>query len=310
MQARADWSRPRARRERLDVGVRTVRRDVERLRTLGYPVHAASGRRRRLPSRRRRLAATAAARRGGGRRCRGGTPHCRERHRHRHRGDRAARAREARGGAPAGVASPCHRGERRRCRTRASARPSTPGSSRSWPPRSATANGCASAIASHAGTVDPPPRRASSARPHRAPLVSRRLGRGPRGLAHVPRRPHRARALAPGRRFRRASHRRGHRGLRRAWDQGRPATAITHACCCTPRSPRSHRESRPPRAHSRPSTSTPACCTRAPTGSVGLAIYVAAIGVDFEVLEPPELTAEIRRLAERFTRAIDGPIVG
>ena len=28
---------------RLEVGVRTVRRDVERLRTLGYPVHAAPG---------------------------------------------------------------------------------------------------------------------------------------------------------------------------------------------------------------------------------------------------------------------------
>ena len=42
----------------------------------------------------------------------------------------------------------------------------------------------------------------------------------------------------------------------------------------------------------------------------GLAIYIAAIGVDFEVLEPPELTAEIRRLAERFTRAVDGPLAG
>jgi predicted DNA-binding transcriptional regulator YafY len=36
-----------------------------------------------------------------------------------------------------------------------------------------------------------------------------------------------------------------------------------------------------------------------------LAIYVAAIGVDFEVLDPPELAAEIRRLAERFTRALE-----
>ena len=37
----------------------------------------------------------------------------------------------------------------------------------------------------------------------------------------------------------------------------------------------------------------------------GLAIYVAAIGVDFEILNPPELIAEIRRLAERFTRAAE-----
>ncbi len=38
----------------------------------------------------------------------------------------------------------------------------------------------------------------------------------------------------------------------------------------------------------------------------GLAIYVASIGVDFEVLDPPEFAAEVRRLAERFTRAVEG----
>jgi predicted DNA-binding transcriptional regulator YafY len=35
----------------------------------------------------------------------------------------------------------------------------------------------------------------------------------------------------------------------------------------------------------------------------GLAVYVAMIGVDFEILEPPELVEEVRRLAGRFTRA-------
>ena len=35
----------------------------------------------------------------------------------------------------------------------------------------------------------------------------------------------------------------------------------------------------------------------------GLAVYVAMIGVDFEVLEPPELVDEVRALAGRFTRA-------
>jgi len=35
----------------------------------------------------------------------------------------------------------------------------------------------------------------------------------------------------------------------------------------------------------------------------GLAIYIADIGVDFEVLEPPELIALVRRLADRFARA-------
>jgi predicted DNA-binding transcriptional regulator YafY len=35
-----------------------------------------------------------------------------------------------------------------------------------------------------------------------------------------------------------------------------------------------------------------------------LAVYIALIGVDFEVAEPPELVAYIRRLAEQFSRAV------
>ncbi|HEX3509918.1 MAG TPA: YafY family protein [Solirubrobacteraceae bacterium] len=35
----------------------------------------------------------------------------------------------------------------------------------------------------------------------------------------------------------------------------------------------------------------------------GLAVYIANIGVDFEVLEPPELVASVRELGERFARA-------
>jgi len=42
----------------------------------------------------------------------------------------------------------------------------------------------------------------------------------------------------------------------------------------------------------------------------GLAIYVADIGVDFEVLEPPEFAAEVRALAERFARATNRPKPG
>ena len=38
----------------------------------------------------------------------------------------------------------------------------------------------------------------------------------------------------------------------------------------------------------------------------GLAIYIADIGVDFEVLEPPELVEQVRELAGRFTRATAG----
>lgn len=42
LQTRRSWTGPEL-AERLEVGVRTVRRDVERLRSLGYPVHAAPG---------------------------------------------------------------------------------------------------------------------------------------------------------------------------------------------------------------------------------------------------------------------------
>src|SRR6266511_729569 len=42
LQARADWSGPEL-ADRLGVTTRTVRNDVERLRTLGYPVHATPG---------------------------------------------------------------------------------------------------------------------------------------------------------------------------------------------------------------------------------------------------------------------------
>jgi hypothetical protein len=35
----------------------------------------------------------------------------------------------------------------------------------------------------------------------------------------------------------------------------------------------------------------------------GLAVYVAEIGVDFEVLDPPELVERVRVLAGRFARA-------
>jgi hypothetical protein len=37
----------------------------------------------------------------------------------------------------------------------------------------------------------------------------------------------------------------------------------------------------------------------------GLAVYIADIGVDFEVLEPLEFADRVRVRAERFTRAAD-----
>jgi predicted DNA-binding transcriptional regulator YafY len=39
----------------------------------------------------------------------------------------------------------------------------------------------------------------------------------------------------------------------------------------------------------------------------GLAVYIANIGVDFEVIEPPELVAEVRKLAARFAAAAGEP---
>ena len=36
-----------------------------------------------------------------------------------------------------------------------------------------------------------------------------------------------------------------------------------------------------------------------------LSIYLALVGVDFEIHEPPELAAQMRTLAERFRRALD-----
>ena len=40
----------------------------------------------------------------------------------------------------------------------------------------------------------------------------------------------------------------------------------------------------------------------------GLAIYIANIGVDFEILEPPELVERVRDLAARFARASGPPV--
>jgi predicted DNA-binding transcriptional regulator YafY len=46
------------------------------------------------------------------------------------------------------------------------------------------------------------------------------------------------------------------------------------------------------------------CMLEAGAQSLGmLALYIAQLGVDFEVLEPPELAAELRTLAARLTQA-------
>ena len=181
---------------------RTIRRDVERLRELGYPVESLTG-----PAGGYRLRAgdgdaAAAARRGRGDRDRGRAAHGRARVGDRHRGDLGARARQARAGA-AGAPAPARRGARRgdgrAGRRRPDRRPAAP-DARS-PPPAATPSACASRYRSRDGTGHPPRGRAARARQPRPALVPRRLGPRPRRLAHVPRRPARPAAPATGARF-------------------------------------------------------------------------------------------------------------
>src|SRR5918998_153674 len=144
LQVRRDWTGPEL-AARLEVDVRTVRRDIERLRTLGYPVHSAPGVTGgyRLeaggglppppPGQRRAGAAGAVA---GPRRCPVG-----------------------RHGAPHRTAS--------RCRRRAAG-----GARRRLPrPRDAALR-----LPHQRGLVRPAHGRAVPPRPHRSPLVPRRLG--------------------------------------------------------------------------------------------------------------------------------------
>ena len=103
LQSRPVWSGTEL-ADRLGVTTRSVRRDVDRLRDLGYPVQRHPRRRRRLPARRRAPAAAAAARRRRGRRG-GGVPAARRRrHRRGPRRGRRAHARQARPGAAGAVA--------------------------------------------------------------------------------------------------------------------------------------------------------------------------------------------------------------
>lgn len=138
LQTRGSWSGADL-AERLDIGERTLRKDVERLRELGYLVASARG-----PAGGYRLgdqpAAAAAPRRRGGRR-RGSGPG-RRRRGPRHRGDQPARAGQARAGASGppreadpGAAREHPRWDRRTPARTSRPRTSTPGSSPSSPRR-------------------------------------------------------------------------------------------------------------------------------------------------------------------------------
>ena len=194
LQTRRDWPGS-VLAERLDVSPRTVRRDVDRLRELGYP----HPRHRRAPtaatgSTPGTRTAAAAVRRRPGRRPRR-RPADRRHQRRRHRGGRRTGADHR----PPGHA-------RRGCGT-ASTRSRSPPSSRPAPataPRRTPTVLLAVSAAVRAREVlrfdygarrrRAPPRRSRAAPPrHLArPLVPRRLGPRPRRLAHLPRRPDRA----------------------------------------------------------------------------------------------------------------------
>ena len=262
-----------------------------------------AGRRRRLPPRRGRLAAAAAARRGGGRRRRGGASHRGERRRHRHRGDRAARAREARGGAPVAAAPPRYRGELRDgALSRASGAPVDPGLLALLAAAIRDRERLRLRYRDHAGTIDQTPRRAPPARPHRTPLVSRRLGRGredwrtfrvdriePRAVARGPLHA-RASRLPP------TSPPTSRAGS--AWPATRhQARVLLHAP-----SPTSRRGSR---RHGTLEASTSSSCLLH-TGADwlgGLAIYVARSASTSRCSTRPSSPTRSACLAERFTRA-------
>ena len=92
---------------------RTVRKDVDRLRALGYPVNASAGVAGGYRLGAGTVAPAAAARRRGGRRRHGRVAHGRrQRRRGGHRGDLAARAGQARAGAPGAPAPPRQRAAR------------------------------------------------------------------------------------------------------------------------------------------------------------------------------------------------------
>lgn len=197
LQARREWSGADL-ADRLGVTPRTVRRDVDRLRGLGYPVDASpgTGGGYRMGSRRR--APAAAPRRRRGRRRRRRSAHLGGPGRRGHRRDIRTGPVQARTGPPRPAPPPRVRPQRVH---RADA--PRPGSLRRRPVRPDRTRrrlpglgAAALRLRGPRGRRHAPHRRAAPPGVQRAPLVPGRLGRRPGGLAHVPRRPHHAEAAA------------------------------------------------------------------------------------------------------------------
>ena len=152
--------------------------------------------------------------------------------------------------------------------------------------------------------------RAPYARQPRPPLVPRRLGSQPRGLAHIPRRPARTAGLD-----RRAIRRRA--GCRQ---RTRPHTS-SKASAAAP----NRYEARvtlyvaadqiarrvPPYWGTIEPIDAQSCEYRTGDDNLAwLALRIAMLGVDFTVHEPPELAGHLRALADRLRRATQSRVSG
>ena len=164
---------------------RSVRRDVERLRALGYPVHASQGVGGGYQLGAGTGPAAAAARRRGGDRHRGLPAARRGRHGRRRRRGRAAGAGQARPGA-AGAAARRGAGAARRDRDAGGSggSRSTPTRWSRWPGPAATPCGCGSRTPGRGRRRAGAPGRALPAGRHRPALVPAGLRPRPRRLAH------------------------------------------------------------------------------------------------------------------------------
>ena len=298
LQTRRDWPGNEL-AQRLGVSGRTIRRDVERLRELGYPVDAVTG-----PA--------------GGYRLHAGTampPLLLD-------DDEAVAIavglRTAAGASVAGIEEtsiralvkleqvlPSHL--RRRVNALGSVLATLPASGPMVDPQALTtiASACRDrerlrfAYRSREAQDTPPPRRAAQPRQPRPALVPRRVGLRARGLAHVSRRPPRARG---GDRARASSRARCPARTRRRSSPRACATrrrATRRASRSTPRPP-SCRAARICGARSSPPART-AASTRTSDDSLDwLAMRIGMLGYEIEVHEPPELVERFAELAARF----------
>ena len=301
LQTRRDWPGNEL-AQRLGVSGRTIRRDVERLRDLGYPVDATTG-----PA--------------GGYSLHAGTampPLLLD-------DDEAVAIavglRTAAGASVTGIEEtairalvkleqvlPSHL--RRRVNALGSVLATLPASGPMVDPQALTtiAGACRDrerlrfAYRSREDAGEPPRRRAAQPRQPRPALVPRRLGLRSRGLADVSHRP--PRAPRAGGRALRAAHAAGEGsgGVRRRRPARRARRATRRASRCT--RPAAELEQRPYLWGTVEAIDEERCTYRTSDDSLDwLAMRIGMLGVDFEVHEPPELAERCAQLAARFGRA-------